>query len=104
MSKNAALGFLAEHPQHTFVARMPVNGQAVPRRRAAGTLPIQSRSSRDTSDSIPLKELGLRARAWRTINWREGTHEWLSSRFARVRVRVEPRPSRETDAGAAADR
>ena len=27
-------------------------------------------------------------RAWRTIKWREGTAEWLSSRFARVRVRI----------------
>jgi hypothetical protein len=28
------------------------------------------------------------ARKWRTIRWREGTNEWLSSRFARVRVHV----------------
>jgi SRSO17 transposase len=26
--------------------------------------------------------------AWRTIKWREGSADWLSSRFARVRVRV----------------
>ena len=26
--------------------------------------------------------------AWHTIQWREGSAEWLSSRFARVRVRV----------------
>ena len=32
--------------------------------------------------------LGLRAKAWRTIAWREGTNERLSSRFARVRVHV----------------
>src|SRR4030095_13529144 len=32
--------------------------------------------------------LGLPKRAWRTIEWREGTAERLSSRFARVRVRV----------------
>ena len=39
---------------------------------------------------ISVKELafGLPKRAWRTIGWREGTAEWLSSRFARVRVRV----------------
>jgi len=39
---------------------------------------------------ISVKELalGLPAKAWRTIKWREGTAEWLSSRFARVRVRV----------------
>ena len=32
--------------------------------------------------------LALPKRAWRTITWREGTAEWLSSRFARVRVRA----------------
>jgi SRSO17 transposase len=30
----------------------------------------------------------LPAKAWRKIKWREGTNDWLSSRFARVRVRV----------------
>jgi SRSO17 transposase len=39
---------------------------------------------------ISVKELalGLPKRAWRTIKWREGTAGRLSSRFARVRVRV----------------
>jgi SRSO17 transposase len=39
---------------------------------------------------ISVKELavGLPASAWRTIEWREGTNEPLSSRFARVRVRA----------------
>ena len=32
--------------------------------------------------------LGLPRRAWRTIAWREGTAERLSSRFARLRVRA----------------
>jgi SRSO17 transposase len=41
-------------------------------------------------DAISVRDvaLGLRAKAWRTIKWREGTNEWLSSRFARVRVHV----------------
>ncbi len=41
-------------------------------------------------DLISVKELafGLPAKAWRTIKWREGTAEGLSSRFARVRVRA----------------
>jgi SRSO17 transposase len=34
--------------------------------------------------------LGLPKHAWRTIKWREGTAERLSSRFARMRVRVAP--------------
>jgi len=39
---------------------------------------------------ISVKELALKlpTKAWRTIEWREGTHERLSSRFARVRVHV----------------
>jgi SRSO17 transposase len=34
--------------------------------------------------------LGLPKGAWRTVKWREGTNERLSSRFARVRVRTSP--------------
>jgi SRSO17 transposase len=39
---------------------------------------------------ISVKELarGLPKQAWRTIGWREGTIDVLSSRFARVRVRA----------------
>jgi SRSO17 transposase len=44
----------------------------------------------DKHQPVSVKELalGLPNRAWRTIKWREGTAEWLSSRFARVRVRA----------------
>jgi SRSO17 transposase len=42
--------------------------------------------------------LGLRKRAWRTIKWREGTAEWLSSRFARLRVRITHRDYNLTEA------
>jgi hypothetical protein len=37
-----------------------------------------------------LKEiaLGLPAKTWNKIKWREGTNDWLSSRFARLRVHV----------------
>jgi SRSO17 transposase len=40
--------------------------------------------------SISVEELalGLPKRSWRRIKWREGTAEHLSSRFARLRVRV----------------
>jgi SRSO17 transposase len=39
---------------------------------------------------IGVKELalGLPKRVWRVVKWWEGSAEWLSSRFARVRVRV----------------
>jgi SRSO17 transposase len=45
---------------------------------------------RDAPDTISVKDLalGLRNSAWRTIQWREGSNEWLSSRFARLRVQV----------------
>src|SRR5208282_5497414 len=40
---------------------------------------------------------GLPKRAWRMIEWREGTAERLFSRFARVRVRVAHRDYQLTD-------
>ena len=45
---------------------------------------------RDAVDAIAVRNLaiGLPAKAWHTIEWREGTNDVLSSRFARVRVRV----------------
>jgi SRSO17 transposase len=43
---------------------------------------------------------GLPKRAWRTIEWREGTAERLSSRFARVRVRVAHRDYQLTESRA----
>jgi SRSO17 transposase len=38
--------------------------------------------------SVKTLALGLPKRAWRTIAWREGTADRLSSRFARLRVRA----------------
>jgi SRSO17 transposase len=48
--------------------------------------------------SVEELALGLPKRAWRTIKWREGTCETLSSRFARVRVRVAHRDWALTEA------
>jgi SRSO17 transposase len=58
-----------------------------PRRRGR---PINNTGRRDEPDLISVKRLalGLPKRAWRTIRWREGSADWLSSRFARVRVRA----------------
>jgi len=44
----------------------------------------------EDADLVSIKELALALpkSAWKTIRWREGTAEWLSSRFARVRVRL----------------
>jgi SRSO17 transposase len=48
------------------------------------------RGRRATPDLISVKNLALAqpATAWRPIRWREGTNDWLTSRFARIRVRV----------------
>jgi SRSO17 transposase len=58
-----------------------------PRRRGK---PLNNTGRRDEPDLISAKKLalGLPKHAWRTIRWREGSADWLSSRFARVRVRV----------------
>jgi SRSO17 transposase len=58
-----------------------------PKRRGK---PLNNTGRRDEPDLISAQEvaLGLPKRAWRTIKWREGSADWLSSRFARVRVRV----------------
>jgi len=59
---------------------------------APGTQPCPApkRGRRGEPGVISVKELalGLPPKTWRTIRWREGTNDWLSSRFARVRVYV----------------
>jgi SRSO17 transposase len=52
--------------------------------------PLNNTGRRDEPDLVSAKEvmLALPKRAWRTVRWREGSADWLSSRFARVRVRV----------------
>jgi SRSO17 transposase len=76
----------------TYVAGVQSNtlvwpSGAGPRRRGK---PLNNTGRRDEPDLIAAKEvaLSLPKRAWRTIRWREGSADWLSSRFARVRVRV----------------
>jgi SRSO17 transposase len=51
---------------------------------------LNNTGRRDEPDLISAKEVvrALPKQAWRTIRWREGSADWLSSRFARVRVRV----------------
>ena len=48
---------------------------------------LMRRSAAHRPVSVKELALSLPAKAWRTIKWREGTSETLSSRFARVRVR-----------------
>lgn len=52
------------------------------------------RDSKHRPVSVKNLSLGLPKRAWRTIEWREGSAEALSSRFARVRVRAARRDER----------
>jgi SRSO17 transposase len=51
---------------------------------------LNNNGRRNEPDLISAKEVAraLPEHAWRTIRWREGSANWLSSRFARVRVRV----------------
>jgi SRSO17 transposase len=63
----------------------------LPPKRWSGRGRPTTRLRRDAGHQpISVKELalGLSKRAWRTIEWREGTAEPLVSRFARMRVRV----------------
>jgi SRSO17 transposase len=64
-----------------------------------GLPPKKGRRDAPNITSVKDLALSLRAGAWRTIKWREGTNEWLSSRFARVRVHVassHERPGKKT--------
>src|SRR3974390_2758726 len=51
-----------------------------------GRPPKQGRHHEPNAISVKEVALGLPAKAWRTIKWREGTNDWLSSPFARVRI------------------
>jgi SRSO17 transposase len=55
---------------------------------------LASKKARHNAVSVKKLALGLPTKAWRTIKWREGTNDWLSSRFARVRVTVAPSKER----------
>src|SRR4030095_4098477 len=69
-----------------------------PRSVGAGCAAPPTRARRDAKHrpvSVKDLALGLPQRAWRTIGWREGTAERLSSRFARLRVRAAHRGKRQ---------
>jgi len=58
-----------------------------PRRRGRR---LNTTGRRDEPELVSVKQLALNLpkKAWRRIRWREGSADWLSSRFARVRVRA----------------
>jgi SRSO17 transposase len=69
-------------------------------RRYGGRGQPPKRLRRD-SEHLPVTvktlALGLPRKAWRTVRWREGSAEWLSSRFARLRVRPAHRDNERTE-------
>jgi SRSO17 transposase len=74
--------------------------EPLPPKRWSGRSRRPTRIRRDATHSpVSAKELalGLPKRAWRTIGWREGTAERLSSRFARVRVHAAHRGERHDE-------
>src|SRR5215217_6253086 len=52
---------------------------------------LMRRNAEHRPVSIKALARGLPAASWQTISWREGSSGALTSRFARVRVRAEPR-------------
>jgi SRSO17 transposase len=84
----------------TYVAGIQSNTTVWPSGRApkhGGKVPTKGR--RDEPGLVWAKELalGLPKKAWRQIRWREGSADWLSSRFVRLRVRVAHRHRRPDD-------
>lgn len=49
---------------------------------------LMRRNRQHQPAAVKALAIGLPAKAWRTITWRQGTNEKLTSRFARVRVRA----------------
>jgi SRSO17 transposase len=69
----------------------PGTGPLPPKAWVPGRGRPTKRLRRDAAHQpVKVKELALRlpAKAWRTITWREGTSASLSSRFARLRIRI----------------
>jgi SRSO17 transposase len=93
----AALGlsYAAGIQPHTTVW-LPGTGPLPPKEWSGRGRPT-SRTRRD-GEHQPVQAkalaLGLPQGAWETITWREGSADWLTSRFARLRVRAAHRDER----------
>ena len=68
----------------------PVSGPLPPKKWSGqGRRPkLLRRDAKHQPISVKELALALSERAWRTVKWQEGSAETLSSRFARVRIRV----------------
>ncbi len=84
-----ALTYVAGILQHTTVWTLGTGPLPPKKWSGRGQRPKRLRRD-DEHKPISVEELALSLpkRSWRRIEWREGTAERLSSRFARVRVRV----------------
>ena len=60
---------------------------APPGKRLGRPPKLLQRDEQHQPTSVKALALSLPAEAWQTITWREGSTDWLSSRFARQRVR-----------------
>jgi SRSO17 transposase len=83
------LRYVAGIQSHTTVWA-PGTGPRPPKKWSGHGRPpkLLRRDGKHKPASVKKLALALPERAWRTITWREATGEKLSSRFARVRVRV----------------
>ena len=83
------LSYVAGIQSHTTVWA-PGTGPRPPKKWSGHGRPpkLLRRDGKHKPASVKKLALALPKRAWRTITWREATGEKLSSRFARVRVRV----------------
>jgi SRSO17 transposase len=66
----------------------PPGARLVTRRKTRRSRSTKVRRGRNNPVCVKEFALTLPRRAWRTLGWREGSNERLSSRFARVRVRA----------------
>lgn len=83
------LSYVAGIHPHTTVW-LPDTGPLPPKAWSGRGRPT-SRTRRDPEHQpVQAKALalGLPQEAWQTVTWREGSADWLTSRFARVRVRA----------------
>src|SRR5712691_11454177 len=77
-------------PGSAPVPTQPGTGRGRPRKRL-------QRDAEHHPIAVKALALGLPATAWQTIRWREGSADWLASRFARLRVRPAHRDNLRTE-------
>ena len=89
------LSYVAGIHPHTTVW-LPGTGPLPPKAWSGRGRPT-SRTRRDPEHQpvqVKALALGLPETAWETITWREGSADWLNSRYARLRVRAAHRDER----------